>query len=339
MQHEITEPSDLLNENGELIQRGWARKPILRYNPENLGVGWHRRKEWDYYGIWNLKHGISFFIADLGYMTLATLTVYDFTGKKSSSKTSLKLFTRGKLGLSRNSLEGDFTFSSRSMGKLEIKRLSDKQVLSFDAPKFKKLKGEIELAIDQSKDSMVVATGYPPDRPHHFYYNHKFNNLPATGELSFNGRKLEFNPEDSFGGFDWGRGVWPYKTRWLWGTGAGKVDGHEIWFNIGYGFGDLSTHTENMIFYDGKCHKIDQVTFNYDEKDVESPWNFTSNDGRLELVMDPILPEPSSLNLGLLRLKIKKAHGLFSGTLKLDDGTKLEVENLLGHAEDCRFRW
>ncbi|MHA1144270.1 MAG: DUF2804 domain-containing protein [Candidatus Helarchaeota archaeon] len=339
MQTEITNSSELLNEKGELVQRGWARKPLLRYNPENRGVGWHRLKEWDYYGIWNPRFGISFFIADLGYMTLTTLSFHDFVEKKAYNTGTIKLFTRGKLGLSRSSLEGDFTFSSRATGKIRIFRHPDKQIISFDSPKFKKLQGEITLSIDPTKDSMVVATGYPENRPHHFYYNHKFNLLPASGTITFNGSEYEFTPDDGFGNFDWGRGVWPYKTRWLWGTAAGYVDGHEVWFNIGYGFGDLSTHTENMIFFDGKCHKIDQVTFKYDEKDCGEPWEFTSNDGRLELVMEPVLPEPHSVSLGFMMTKTKMAYGMYSGTLVLDDGTELKVKNLQGHAEDCRFRW
>ena len=36
-QYEITETSVLFNKDGSLVQRGWARKPILKYNKENIG--------------------------------------------------------------------------------------------------------------------------------------------------------------------------------------------------------------------------------------------------------------------------------------------------------------
>lgn len=47
MQNEIIEPSNVFNKNGSLLQQGWARKPILKYNKENIGKGWSRIKEWD----------------------------------------------------------------------------------------------------------------------------------------------------------------------------------------------------------------------------------------------------------------------------------------------------
>ena len=48
MQNEITKSSDLLDSFGQLVQKGWARKLILKYNRENISAGWSRIKEWDY---------------------------------------------------------------------------------------------------------------------------------------------------------------------------------------------------------------------------------------------------------------------------------------------------
>ena len=36
-QNEITEVTDLFNKDGSLVQSGWARKPLLKYNKENIG--------------------------------------------------------------------------------------------------------------------------------------------------------------------------------------------------------------------------------------------------------------------------------------------------------------
>ncbi|MFW9877228.1 MAG: DUF2804 family protein [Candidatus Thorarchaeota archaeon] len=44
-QNEITNASNLFNKDGSLIQRGWARKPLLKYNKEYIGKGWLRIKE------------------------------------------------------------------------------------------------------------------------------------------------------------------------------------------------------------------------------------------------------------------------------------------------------
>ncbi|MCP4761325.1 MAG: DUF2804 domain-containing protein [archaeon] len=342
MQYEITKPSDLLDENGSLIQRGWMKQPILDYNPENKGVGFHRLKEWEFYGFGNQDISIVFFIADLGYMTLSTLSVYDFKNKKNPVWGTIRPFTRGNLekkGLPKSSVEeSDFTFKSWILGKIRIQKMPKEHIVTFDCPHFRGLKGEITFDIQPKRDSTVVATGFK-ENPKFFYYNHKKNMIPVKGTIQFRKETIDFNPETDHGHFDWGRGVWPYKTHWIWATSAGEVDGHKIWMNMGYGFGDLSTHTENMIIYDGKVHKLDQINIEYDIKNLKKPWKFTSNDGRLELIAQPALTTPITVNLGPILVKNKMMYGDYSGYIVLDDGTKIEVEDFHGHAEELWYRW
>ena len=75
------------------------------------------------------------------------------------------------------------------------------------------------------------------------------------------GKDMSFRPDDSFGGLDWGRGVWTYQNTWYWSSASGEIDGHRFGFNLGYGFGDTTAASENMLFYDGIGHKIDRVEF------------------------------------------------------------------------------
>ena len=55
IQNEIKKSSNLFNKDGSLVQKGWARKPILNYNKEYIGKGWSRIKEWDHYSIFYLN--------------------------------------------------------------------------------------------------------------------------------------------------------------------------------------------------------------------------------------------------------------------------------------------
>ena len=95
-----------------------------------------------------------------------------------------------------------------------------------------------------------------------FRSNQKNIGMKAEGYADLDGKRYDFSKADTYGLLDWGRGVWTYDNTWYWGSASGKVDGHEIGFNIGYGFGDTSAATENMFFYDGIAHKLDKVTFN-----------------------------------------------------------------------------
>ena len=45
------------------------------------------------------------------------------------------------------------------------------------------------------------------------------------------------------------------------------------------------------------------------------------------------------LDLTAMYLIVDKAHGYFSGTMTLDDGTVLQVEDLLGFAEYAQQSW
>ena len=85
----------------------------------------------------------------------------------------------------------------------------------------------------------------------------------------------------------------PPKGKHIFGTV--RVGGKPFGFNIGYGFGDTSAATENILFYDGKGHKLDDVTFHIPEEDYMKTWMFTSSDGRFEMEFVPVLDRSASL--------------------------------------------
>ena len=114
------------------------------------------------------------------------------------------------------------------------------------------------LLYDEPQDSMVIGTPFAEDKKA-FYYNQKIVGMRAKGTVKIGAEEYVFDPAESFGLLDWGRGVWTRDNTWYWGAGHGMVDGHVIGFNIGYGFGDTSAASENMIFVDGVAHKFDKI--------------------------------------------------------------------------------
>ena len=116
-------------------------------------------------------------------------------------------------------------------------------------------------------------------------------------------------------------------------------------FNIGYGFGDTSAASENMLFYNGRAHKLSQVRFHIpgdDEKrtpDYMKPWTFSSDDGRFEMGFTPVLDRASCTDLKLLKSDQHQVFGRFSGKAVLDDGTALQIRDLPGFAEKVMNKW
>jgi hypothetical protein len=57
------------------------------------------------------------------------------------------------------------------------------------------------------------------------------------------------------------------------------------------------------------------------------------------LTFQPFYQQHSKQDLGLISAELFKIHGRYSGTLVLDNGTRLEVKDLLGFAEHMQQRW
>lgn len=153
-----------------------------------------------------------------------------------------------------------------------------------------------------------------------------------------------FHPDNTRAILDWGRGVWTDKNVWYCGAGCGNIDGHEVGFNIGYGFGDTSAASENVIFYDGVLHKLKNVTFNIPQDSNNNylytqPWTFTSNDNRFEMNFTPIMDRASCTDIKFICSNQHQVFGLFSSTMILDDGTKIELKDFLGFAERVYNKW
>jgi hypothetical protein len=158
------------------------------------------------------------------------------------------------------------------------------------------------------------------------------------------GRKIVFKPENSQGLLDWGRGVWTYDNTWYWSAAMGTVGDHRFGFNLGYGFGDTSAASENMLFVDGVCHKLNGVTFNIPrtpdgKDDFLRPWKFTSDDGRFEADFVPQLDRAALTDLKVLVSDQHQIFGTFTGKCILDDGSSLHFKNLCGFAEKVHNKW
>jgi len=341
MQHEITSVIPLLDENGNLTEPGYAKKLLPVYRRADIKVSPLRIKEWDYYLVNNGRFALALTIADNGYMGLDSISLLDFEEGWEITKSPMCLMPMGKIGLPESSVEGDvehggknyrIRYDNQGLGRRVLSGwMSDfgpKGILTF----------EVEL-LSEPEESMVIAT--PFDKPGHFYYNQKINCMPAKGFVHYGGRSYEFDPADSFGTLDWGRGVWTYDNTWYWGSASGVVDGKPFGWNIGYGFGDCSAATENMLFYEGNAHKLSQVKFNIpgDEKDFMSPWTFTSDDGRFVMDFVPVLDRASCTDAKLIKSDQHQVFGLFSGTAILDDGREIEVKDFPGFAEKVENKW
>ncbi|MGL4483398.1 MAG: DUF2804 domain-containing protein [Anaerovoracaceae bacterium] len=365
-QHKLS-PGKLLNEKGELKEAGYATSLIKEYNIKDVKVGPHRIKEWDYYLINNDKYAFALTLASAPFVTMASVTLIDFEKKEYQNA---GVFVPKGLKFPQTSEDGDLEYINNKF-HIRIKNNKGKRVILCNVNKFGEetkadtgenltLKKKVSLTayfiMDKPEgESMVIATPFK-DAPKHFYYNHKINCIKTSGEVLLGNERIKFSHRDSLSVLDWGRGVWTYENTWYWGSISTYINGVPFGLNLGYGFGDTSAATENMIFYDGVSHKTDKVKFNIPRKmklvkekndkkkyievdDYTADWKITSNDDRINIDFKPIIDRNAVVNLLLIETRQHQVFGRLYGEVVLDDGKKVKLNGEIGFFEKVKNRW
>ncbi|MGI6578600.1 MAG: DUF2804 domain-containing protein [Eubacteriales bacterium] len=343
VQNEITKSTPLLDDRGNLKVAGYARKLLPVYNRNDIRANKLRIKEWDYYLIANDHYAVALTIADNSYMGLDSITFLNFDEPWQKTVSLMQILTMGKKNLPSSSSTGNVSVMGKNY-RISFCHQDGKRILDFQMDPFyegKPISGLITLD-NEPEESMVIAT--PFRRKGHFYFNQKINCMTAEGVVKLGEAEYVFSPEDSFAVLDWGRGVWTYSNTWYWGSASGTVDGVPFGFNIGYGFGDTSAATENMLFYDGKAHKLSNVSFNIPLKekgkeDYLKKWTFTSDDKRFEMEFEPIIDRASCTSVVVIKSDQHQVFGRFSGNAVLDDGKIISIKDFIGFAEKVKNRW
>lgn len=336
--HEVTKAQNLLNKKGNIAEPGYAKSLIWKYSRNQIKAPKFRIKEWDYYLVLNEDFACAFTISDLGYMGMISASLLNFKERWEHTESILTPFPMGKFHLPKTSVTGNTKYKDKRI-HMEFKVKEGKRMILCNFKEFYDGKDfSCKIILDEPKmDSMVIATPFEKDK--HFYYNQKINCMPAEGYAIFDGKTYNFKKETDFGTLDWGRGVWTYDNTWYWGSGNTIVNGKPFGFNIGYGFGDTSAASENMIFYDGVAHKLDDVKFHIPKDDYMKPWKFTSSDGRFEMDFVPVLDRSALTDVKVIVSDQHQVFGKMTGKAVLDDGTVIEVKDMMCFAEDVHNKY
>lgn len=334
----LLKPGPLLDDKGYVSEAGYHFNLVKEYNRKAIKTSLLTIKEWDYYYIGDEKCGLALTIADNGYMGLCGFSIMDFVNKKFINRSKMFWFPLGRTNMPTTSVTGD-AYKKGSNYEFHFKNDNgNRHLIAKMNVDGKHFEANIKLNLT-TPHSMVIVTPFYQKR--RFYYNQKINLLLGDGIVKFGNFKYEF--KHKFGVLDWGRGVWAYKNTWYWASASGEYQTHLIGFNLGYGFGNTSNASENMLFYDQEVYKLDDVKFNIplNEKGKEEylkPWTFTSSSGDINLVFEPVLNRQDHIELLILGSCSNQVFGKYSGVFKLKDKT-IHFENIYGFAEKVKNRW
>lgn len=345
MNHEVIKKQNLLDKFGNLNEPGYSKKEVFNYERKQVKVAKWKIKEWDYYFIGNKEFGLCLTMGDNGYVGSLGFTHLDFINLTEIDNPDIIAFPMGKFKLSNTSSIGNASYKTKNT---EIHFDNDGKIrhlygIRKNFAPGKDLVFDIKL-YNEPEESMYIAT--PFEKKKHFYYNQKINCLEVDGYYKIGDKVYNLNKENgSMAVLDWGRGVWTYDNTWYWASLSTYLkDGSKVGFNLGYGFGNTSAASENMIFYNGKAHKIDLVDFGIPGDNEKNPrymdkWNFTSNDNRIKLKFKPLYDRNTPMDFKIIAMLPHQVFGLYSGELILDDGTIIKINDVLGFAEKVHNKW
>jgi hypothetical protein len=344
MQTELTKPGKLLDPSGKLAQVGWCRQPLLDCNLENArfyalrGLQHFRMKRWDYYAVFTPTRFFSATIADLGYAGNIFVYTIDFTTNELHEEGLVIPLGKG-IVLPRNSTYGDAHFADRRLS-MDFRLTPEGRRVEVNWPAFhdgRGIQANILLRCPPEHESMVIVI---PIGERRFYYNRKTNCMPAEGTLRYGEVSETLQPTESVGSLDWGRGVWDYRSFWNWASASGFLpDGRTVGLNLGCGFGDTSAATEDALILDGRVHKLGAVKYDYTSGDYMKPWRFTDQEGRLDLTFTPFKERIATTKLGVIDSEVHQMFGRYQGKAVSDTGETIQIENLVGFAEEHQARW
>ena len=315
MEREITAPVDLCVSDGRLNPDavGWSRRPLHRANLR----GWGRAKRWEYWGVVTPRFCVGLVVSSLDYAGVCSLWVLDRQTGDIWEAEAVPPLGRGVTMPA--SFGGTATLASSTL-TLEVSG----STLRASAPGV-----EVDLVVGAGGECLGVVVPWSTRR---FQYTVKDVSRPVTGTLVLDG--ASYAVDEGWAVLDHGRGKWPYSVTWNWAAGSAADRG----LTLGGKWTDGTGVTENALFVDGRLHKIgEDLAWEYDRTDWLRPWRI--HGVRVDAWFAPFHEKLSRTNLGVVAGETHQCFGHFTGWALTDGGERVDLDGLVGWAEEARNRW
>lgn len=344
-EHEISfsTPTPIFNKNKQHINFGYAKDMIFEFEPQKVQRPL-RLKEWDFYQIQHGQYVVQLTIGHISFAQNVAINLIDLAEQVTHSSGMIKLLKGRSMKMPINPAldnEVHYVDKKKNVDLHYVTVGTDRHLYgSIISDKGVKFSIDVHLKRQQKHDALVINTPFD-NSFYHFYLNYKLSNMVASGTFSMGELTFDFDPKKDFGLLDWGRGVWPYHEVWYWGQVNDYLpDGRMIGLNLGYGFGNLSAASENMLFIDGIGYKLGQLAIENDiTKDFLADWVIKSADGKINLVMKTTYDRFSDIDFKLIYMKCHQVYGRYYGTIMLDDGQVIELTGQQGFFERSHNKW
>ncbi|PTQ88422.1 DUF2804 domain-containing protein [Agitococcus lubricus] len=297
---------------------------------------WLSHKEFQYFGGMSERYIFGCALANLAYVAMAFVYVYDIQHQKLWSRS-----WRSPLGVgfhfADNPCEGETRFKIPLIVDICLgyqKQPRQKTLLI----QCKELTLEARMTEDNLEPmSICTRTGY-----NGWAYTAKSAGQPLFGFIKLHQEQSDLASIGAYGSLDFSTGFMRRETWWNWACSAGVVQrgdftGQALGLNLSTGVNETS-FSENCFWLGGICYPLAQTQFDFNQKNINEPWRIRTHDGVVNLQFSPLGMHREKVRAGLLNTHFRQLFGEFSGCIILNQ-QEICLDGLKGFVEDQYIKW
>ena len=294
LQREILEPCKVFEENGEVMQAGWARSPVFIYNePQSKMSGKHCER--DCYFINNGEVSLYLSVENLGLEFAIKIAVADLRRGGVISDFVVK-----KLNLIKNELpeagdNGEFLYSDRRV-QLQLTNTPQGRFLKCDFIDFAGIKNLYFSIVLKKIAGESLNELAPFERNRKYFYLKRFvPKFTAEGVIRVGG--LEYSLSESSGRayFDWTRFSKPRHHNYQRLSADCILGGKRVSLCLASRVGDNRFGNENCFFIDGKLYKLSNINVKSNAKRIDRPFYFQGGTSAVDITFKPFTVSGSAM--------------------------------------------
>lgn len=324
----------IFDEKKNIVGNGFNNYFAYDYNRRDVKCRNERIKEWDFYQFKSGNYIFQVIVAHALIFDNYYAGIFNIETNERELISFLRLHTNKSLQLIDNP-EKDYliTYEKKNFHLEESLVNGYHRIIFSGLSQSKKIfNAEVEFTSNGSKMNIL----HPfKESKHMFYLNFKENYFDC--HLKVNVGNFNVIDDAATGVLDYGRGYWPYNNMWYWGNNSFVLDGKRIGWNLGYGFG-ICKDTENIIYYDNKSYKIDDIVSTIDINNPLKGYTIDSNDGMIHLELEPIYDNYSQTKLLWINKWCHQVYHKTSGYIIIAD-KRIEFFNIISFFEFEENHW
>ena len=329
MQREITTPCNIFEENGEVMNAGWARTPVFTYNESQSKLS-GRHSERDCYFINNNEVSLYIAVENFGLEFAIKIAVADLRRGGVISDCVVKKLTFSKNELPEAGDNGEFLYTDKRI-QLQLTNTVDGRFLKCDFIDFGNLKNLYFNIILKKNIGESLNELAPFERNRKYFYFKRFvPRFTASGVIRVGGLEYSLNENTARAYLDWTRFSKPRKHHYQRLSADCIIDGKRFALCLASRVGDNRYGNENCFFYDGKLGKLSQINVKGTSNRIDRPFYFKGGMSALDITFKPFTVKGDAMCADMDKTTV--IFGRLYGTINRVDYEKpLVLDNAQAH--------